>query len=86
MDFNQNENRRFVQKMSIHFEKVCRTCMVESISLISIWSGLEPPSLAEMLSVLTASNVSFSMQKDRLKLVCFIYRFRKKINCPRKCV
>lgn len=50
--------------MAISFEKVCRTCMVESISLISIWSSLEPPSLAEMLSALTASNVSFSMQKE----------------------
>lgn len=55
--------------MEIQLEKICRTCMAESMALISIWSSennstnslnsiMEPPSLAQMLNALISNDVS----------------------------
>lgn len=51
-------------------DKICRTCMAESMALISIWSSenrstnitnsiMESPSLAQMLNALISNDVSY---------------------------
>lgn len=73
--------KNLIIKMAMQLEKICRTCMTESSTLISIWSLdktstkdsrslLEPPSLALMLNVITSCTVNLDVV-----LYLYVYTF-----------
>lgn len=74
--------------MDLQLEKICRTCLAESKTLISIWtienspskntnSSLETFSLTSMLAALTTFNVSVILIVN-IQISIMIYYFKGK--------